>query len=247
MHYLTCDEVADAAPRFALDILEPQARADVAAHLLRCPACRAEVTGMQESAARLLDVDSDDRSGMPWAEEPIGPQGAVGSGVGWGLPDWPDGPWSEGSSPDRDGTGPDHEEGGPIRPGRRRLRVALTLAAAALLMVGTTFGPEIEQASSHPATLVARAAIMAGGRQVGTVSVYSGPTPAIEIVVQGLPGARLTCERVGADGRVTPLGQFRLYGGRATWAAGYHPSAVALAEVLLLDGSGHVVAQAALA
>ena len=233
MHDLTCAEVADAAPRFALDILEPQARADVAAHLLRCPTCRVEVSGMQESAARLLDVGADDRRGLPWAEEPYGP------------PDWP---------------GPSEQSGGrPVAPGRRRLRLVLTLAAAALLMVGTTFGPEIQQASSRTGPLVARADILAGDRQVGTVSIFAGSgsgstarVPALEIVVEGLAGPRVTCELVGADGRVTPLGTIRLYGGRATWATGYRLSTPgstgsrAPADILLLDTSGHVVARAAL-
>lgn len=244
MHDLTCDEVADAAPRFALDILEPQARADVAAHLLRCPACRVEVTGMQASAARLLDVGRNDRTGPPWAEEPFGPPGWPGARP---ADSWPaDGDLADGDLADSDPADRGRGAPGRVAPGRRRLRLVITMAAAALLMVGTTFGPEIEQASSRTATLVARAGIMAGDRQVGTVSIYAGSTPALEIVVEGMAGPRLTCESVGVDGRVATLGTFQLYSGRATWATGYRPSSVALADVLLLDGSGHVVARAAL-
>lgn len=53
---LSCADVHDAAPGFALDILDADRRAHVAAHLIRCPSCRAVVTDMERSAADLLDL-----------------------------------------------------------------------------------------------------------------------------------------------------------------------------------------------
>ena len=72
---LTCAEVHDAAPQYALDILESDLKAHVAAHLIRCPGCRAEVTQMQESAAELLDLGPDDQP--PVAQPAAGPDGLL--------------------------------------------------------------------------------------------------------------------------------------------------------------------------
>lgn len=219
MHQYTCDEVTDAAPRFALDILEPDARAGVAAHLLRCPPCRARVSGMEESAARLLDLSGPD----------------PGPGAGWG--DRLEDPYPAGVG---DGAGTQ------VRPGRRRLRTVLTLAAATVLAVGSTFGPEIEQASSRTGSLAGRAAIMADGRRVGTASLYAGPTPTVEVQLQGISGSHLTCEVVTTDGTATTLGRIDVRHGRATWVAGYRSGPAPLTGLLLLDPDGHVVAQAVL-
>ncbi len=62
---LTCAEARDLAAEFALDILEPEERSAVAAHLLRCPTCRAEVSGMEVVSERLLDL-------VPGTEPPLG-------------------------------------------------------------------------------------------------------------------------------------------------------------------------------
>ncbi len=62
---LTCVEVHESAAEFALDILAPTERAAIAAHLLRCPMCREEVTEMQATADRLLAL-------VPPTEPPVG-------------------------------------------------------------------------------------------------------------------------------------------------------------------------------
>ena len=65
MTELTCAQVRDAAAEYALDILEPGERSAVAAHLLRCPACRAQVEGMSGVATRLIEL-------VPGTEPPLG-------------------------------------------------------------------------------------------------------------------------------------------------------------------------------
>ena len=65
MHDLQCAEVRDSAAEFALDILDPNERSAVAAHLLRCPDCRSEVDSMHLTADRLLDL-------VPGTEPPLG-------------------------------------------------------------------------------------------------------------------------------------------------------------------------------
>jgi hypothetical protein len=65
MSRMTCAEVRDAAAEYALDILGSSERAAVAAHLLRCPACRAEVDSMSDVGTHLLDL-------VPGTEPPLG-------------------------------------------------------------------------------------------------------------------------------------------------------------------------------
>jgi Putative zinc-finger len=75
---VTCTQVGDAAAEYALNILEPADRAAVAAHLIRCPACREEVAGMQLAADRLLDL-------VPGTEPPVGFEQRVLDRVGTGV------------------------------------------------------------------------------------------------------------------------------------------------------------------
>lgn len=204
----SCREVTDSAPAFALDILEPNARARVAAHLIRCPECRETVTDMQDSAARLLDL------GEPWMEEA-----------------WPD-------------------EDGAIdsRPPRRRLRVVLSLAAAAMLLVGSTLGPELETAARGPDKPVASAVLLSAGQPVGAVRFYSGTRAGVEIEVRGLAGkGSMSVVLVTREGRARQIGQLVVTKGQAGW---FGAEPVALADVeglVLLDANRNQVASAALA
>jgi hypothetical protein len=198
---LTCHEVTDSAPGFALDILEPGARARVAAHLLRCTDCRETVSDMQDSAARLLDVGGD-------------------TGAGWDEPEWP----LEAELP-------------AARPGRRRLRMVVTLAAVALLIVGTTVGPELEQASSRPEKPVASAVLMAGNQPVGSVHVYT------QLAGRAV-GGRLDVVLLARDGSAHRVGTIQVFKGQAGWL-GPDPVAQAnLTGLVLVDSSRHEVASA---
>jgi anti-sigma-K factor RskA len=65
MHEMSCSQVQDLAAEYALDTLDPEDRSIVAAHLIRCSACRAEVDSMSATAGRLLDL-------VPGTEPPLG-------------------------------------------------------------------------------------------------------------------------------------------------------------------------------
>jgi hypothetical protein len=65
MTQLTCAEAHDIAAEYALDILGPEERATVAAHLLRCPTCRAEVDSLSTVGTQLLQL-------VPATEPPLG-------------------------------------------------------------------------------------------------------------------------------------------------------------------------------
>lgn len=209
MHDLTCTEVFDAAPEFALDILDAGRRSDVAAHLIRCRGCRETVTGMQESAAALLDLDGADWSRLPLVEashEPPPPRPA---------------------------------------PPRRRFRLVVTMATAALLMVGTTLSPEIEAASNRGPAPVARAELRDGTRPVGVVNFYSGRSPALDLhVLDGAVRGQVLFETVNLDGTVSRLGAFALEDGRGYWAMTEPIDVSRLSSLMLVDSQGRVLASA---
>jgi anti-sigma factor RsiW len=81
MTQFTCTEVRDAAAEFALDILEPPERSAIAAHLLRCPACRAEVDSMCAVGTELLQL-------VPGTEPPLGFDHRVMARVGEHRHSW---------------------------------------------------------------------------------------------------------------------------------------------------------------
>lgn len=216
MRELTCAEVGDCAAGFALDILEADRRSQVAAHMLRCRSCREHVARTQASAERLLDVGS----GGYAPPEPVWVEGT----------DEPS--WADGDSP-------------IVRPGRRRLRAAVTMAAVVVLVVGTTLGPEIEQAARPGATPSETAALAAGSATVGSVRIYPGSPPVIQIEVTGLPGGgTVRADLLDAAGRVAQIGELRLVHGRADWAATEPRGMNRPSEVLLVGSRGQVLATA---
>jgi hypothetical protein len=62
---MTCLEVNESAPEFALGILTPDEHESVSAHLQACPACRLEVESMESISGQLLDL-------IPGTEPPLG-------------------------------------------------------------------------------------------------------------------------------------------------------------------------------
>lgn len=223
---MTCPEVADSAPGFALDILDPATRAKVAAHLIRCDECRETVTSMQCSAAELLDL--------------TGP-------TDWDPPAWTAASWSpEWDDDDLDQTGwPDRRRG--VRPGRRRFRTVVTMAAAALLIVGSTFGPELEQAASHPETATDTVELTASGVAVGTVRLFTGRVQAIDVSVRHLPeSGTMDVVVVDRTGLATAVGRIEVARSRGAWLGHPQLSLAALTDLLLVDSGHRQVAAAAL-
>lgn len=207
MRDLTCLEVADSAPGFALDILEPEKRAWVAAHLIRCPECRRAVTDMEESAAELLDIEGQD----PWTDE-----------------DWT-------ARPDLP----------PLRSGRRRLRMVVTMAAAAALFVGTTFGPEMGMHQNGQP--VASGVLLAGNQTVGTVRFFAGGTPVIEVRADHLPASgKLGVVVAYRDGSARRIGDIQVRDGHASWAGAEQGGGAGPTGVVLVDSGLHQIAAATL-
>ena len=217
---MTCAEVDDSAPGYALDILDPSHRSLVASHILRCRRCRDTVSRTQASADELLGFGPDAGPG-PLGPDPVGPDPADS----WDDPDY----W--------------------VRP-RRRMRVAATMAAVVALLVGTTLGPELEAASRPTPVPILDVALMADRATVGSVRMYAGQPPILQIDVTNLDGggARMTLQAdlVDASGRLEAFGSFRLTHGRGGWASTEPRDMPHPKSLILADTSGRVLAQAAL-
>jgi hypothetical protein len=120
------------------------------------------------------------------------------------------------------------------------------MAAAAVLLVGSTFGPELAQ-SSHSADAFLTVPLLAGSRTVGAVRLYASP-PAIALEAQGLDVAGpLGVVLESSDGTAMRLGEAVLDHGHTAWLGrnplrSGHPTGL-----VLVDGALHQVASAALA
>ncbi len=219
MRKMSCEEVHEAIPQFALDILPSGIRALVASHLLRCPTCRIEMAGAQKSAAELLagpipSYDSGDEEDYYDDFDPVSPE-----------EDW-------------------HPS-----PRRSRLRMVVTIAAAGLLIVGTTLGPELSQAYSARAVPIAQTPLLSANETtVGYVYIFAGSSHEVEVRVLEVVGvSRLFVELLGAGGSTIGSGQFSVVSGHGAWAESMSSHASKLAEVVVLDTSGKQVASAMVA
>jgi hypothetical protein len=221
---LTCTEVRDAAAEFALDILEPTERSAVAAHLLRCPACRAEVDSMVGVGTRLLDL-------VPGTEPPLGFDRRVLARV----------------RPTATG-GPRRARGMQLVGRRPRLFTGVAAAAAAVALVFGSLGWFAGRTTTHTTNkAVLTAAFRQGNRSVGTVEVdaYAGRSPWVSMTVQGAGGSeKVTCELIGTNGSRTDLGSFDLVDGSGSWGAPDRAGLAGITGAQLVSSDGQVVATA---
>jgi hypothetical protein len=213
---LTCTEVREAAAEFALDILEPHERSAIAAHLLRCPACRAEVEAMSSIGTRLLEL-------VPGTEPPLGFDDRVLARVR-----------------------PDVRAGRRAwRRGAPRLFAGVAAAVAAVvLLVGSLSLGWFHGGASPAPRAVLTAQFVQGGRNVGEFDAYTRPAW-LNMTVNGVTGTtKVTCELVAPDGRVTPVGSFDLVEGSGSWGAPDPHGVTGIAGARLVDSSGQVIATA---
>jgi anti-sigma factor RsiW len=214
----TCDEIRDAAAEFALDILEPAERGAVAAHLLRCPACRQEVDAMVGVGARLIEL-------VPGTEPPLGFDRRVLARVGQ-----------------------TRTHRGPARAMVRRpprFFAAVAAAAAAVALVFGSLGWFAGRNTHHSTDkVIAAAAFSQGGRHVGDVEVYMARdgSPWLSMTVQGAAGSpKVSCELIGTNGKHTTLGSFDLIDGSGSWGAPDPAGATGVAGVQLVGTDNHQV------
>lgn len=216
----TCAEVRDAAAEFALDILEPQERSLIAAHLVRCPACRAEVDSMAAIGSRVLEL-------LPGTEPPLGFDQRVLARVGAGAK-----------------TGRRGRRRFPPRPVRLVGGLAAAVAAVVLLVGSISLGWFDHDGGSTTTRALLTADLVQSGRSVGEVYAYADPAW-LDMTVTGVQGAeKVTCELVGKDGKVTSVGSFDLVDGSGKWGAPDPGGFTGVAGARLVDRSGRVLATA---
>jgi hypothetical protein len=218
MNEPTCAEIRDAAAEFALDILEPAERGIVAAHLLRCPACRAEVDSMAGIGARLIEL-------VPGTEPPLGFDRRVLARVQQTRP---------------------HRGRARTVVGRRPcFSATLAAAAAAVALLFGTLGWMAGRNTHHSTNkVILTAAFNQDGRHVGNVEVYTSPggSPWLTMTVQGAAGsAKVSCELIGTNGKLTTIGAFGLVDGSGSWGAPDPAGLAGVAGVQLVGTDNHLV------
>jgi hypothetical protein len=134
--------------------------------------------------------------------------------------------------------------GTPARPARRTFRVIASLAAAALLIVASTFGVELAQSHRPDHSPLAGAELLSNGNVVGQVYMYAGRPPSLEMTVKGMTAqGPINCVVV-TDAGAASIGSFELHHGWAYWAASDKSGLNGITRVQLVDETGHVLASA---
>jgi hypothetical protein len=212
----TCSEVRDAAAEFALDILRPHERSLIAAHLLRCPECRAEVDAMSAVGDRLLEL-------VPGTEPPLGFDERVLARL------------HSDARPHRRFVN---------RRAPRLFAAMAAVAAAVVLVVSLSLGWFSGGTAAHSPRGVLTADFTQNGHEVGEVSAY--PAPAwVDMTVSGVRGAeKVTCELLHTNGHVTTVGSFDLVDGSGRWGAPDPGGVAGISGARLVDDHGHVIATA---
>ena len=213
----TCSEVREAAAEFALDILSAPERSRMAAHLLRCPDCRAEVDAMSAVSSRLLEL-------VPGTEPPLGFDEVVLARVG---------------ADDR------ARRRRFLRRAPRFIAGMAAAAAAVVLLVGSlSLGWFHGSGGQHGTSAVLTADFVQNGRSVGEVYAYSSRAW-LDMTVTGVRGAnRVTCQLVGKDGRLTTVGSFDLVDGAGQWGAPDPGGFAGVTAARLVNLTGHLIATA---
>jgi hypothetical protein len=211
---LRCHDVRDAAAEYALDILDAGQRSAIAAHLLRCRECRAEVDAMSGVSTRLLEL-------VPGTEPPLGFDQRVLARVRR-----------------------DRKLGRRWISRRPRLAAGLAAAVAAGVLVFGSLGWFEQGSTSHPARTVLAADFIQGGRDVGDVYATQSPNWVSMTVRGAKGAEKVTCQLVERDGSITTLGSFDLVDGSGSWGAPDPSGFAGATGARLLDNTGKVIATA---
>ena len=219
-----CAEVHELAPEMALGLLDGAARADVLAHMGRCPSCRAEVR-------ELADVVDGLAALGPSVPPPRGLQDRILDAIRAETP---------APAPSR-------------RPRRRRARYVVAAAIAAAIIAITGVVTVVATRPSHDSDVALNARTLAvapligvSDHHVGDAYVSRGKDPWILVNVQyGLSGAGYRLVGVNDHGQVVDIGPMRAVGDQWAWA-GAVPQAPDLVELRVVDASGEVACRASL-
>jgi len=228
MTELTCAEARQAAAEFALDILEPDERVTILAHLAHCRACQDEVDSMSVVGARLLDL-------IPGTEPPLGFELRVLARVH---------DLDEHHAPGRASYSHRHRVRRPGLLHRPRLMAGVAAASAVVTLVSLGWFAG-RTSSDHTTHAVLTADFHQGSRDIGEIYTYGGSRPWLTMTVHGVTGAeKVTCLIVWKNGDVTNLGSFGLVSGSGSWSAPDKAGIAGLTGARLVGPTGQVIATA---
>jgi len=226
-----CGRYADELAELALGISTGRQRAQVLAHVETCPSCHAEMEQLSLAADSLLEV-------VPGVEPPLGFEVRLMERLGAG------------------------------RAARQLLRrqwlvrrSSLALAACLLVLVALGAGvgtgwlarggqqPAVTPSAfgTGPGGHVETASLVAGGRSIGNVTVYSGATSWLYMSLDdGSWSGKASCQVRLAGGKTLRLGTFWLDDGYGAWGVTLAPGTGRIRSASVLSGGG-VLASASLA
>jgi len=236
MNAMNCAEFGDVAAELALGVLTGRERADALAHLEHCDACRERVRQLTATGEQLLAL-------LPAAEPPAGFETRVMERLGLAEPSRrPVRPPRE-RARGRAGT---KRTFGKINSGTRRM---LAAAAVAVVVAGSVLGGwGLHAAASAPAkpALTTAALLSADHQNAGEVFLYNGDPRwmYMSVDLDDSGNGTVTCQLIGADGRVTNVGSFRLSDGYGSWGSPSWVGGSALVGARLLAANGTVLATA---
>lgn len=223
---LDCAEVRDLLPELALGSLDGATRADVLAHIGRCPGCRAE-------ARALADVVDGLTALAPEVEPPSGFADGVLDAV-------------------RAEQQPRRAPAVTPRRWRTRHLVAAAVVAAAVgvgatVAVAVTRDQPDRDVALNARTLQVAPMVDTTDHTLGEAYVSRGTDPWVLVdVAYGLGNDLYRLVGADASGWLLDIGALRSLNGRWAWA-GRVDRIAALTELRIVDGSGNVVCRAALA
>ena len=124
------------------------------------------------------------------------------------------------------------------------MRQALAAAAVCLAVIGAGLGGWLAGVGSAPASQLSAASLTSTTSQnVGKVFYYTGdPAWLYMSVDMGSGNGTVTCQVIGADGRIHTIGSFRLADGYGSWGSPNPGDVGQLSSARLVSPSGTVLA-----
>jgi hypothetical protein len=257
---IDCAGLAEAAAELALGVLTGRERAQAIAHLDRCDNCREDVRQLMATSEGLLGL-------LPESEPPAGfetrvldrmglsvaaAEGVAAGGEAAGGENarvrrlWRPRPRRAPRAPRTPRT--------PRAPGAWGARRLVAAAAVAVAVIGAgvagwgmraAIAPHPGSSATAQAQLNSAPLLTASGQNVGQVFISEGgkdqDSQQWMVMSLDLPNgdSTVTCQVVGADGKVTTVGSFRVTGGYGAWGStgAWGGGPVHTARVLAANGT----------
>jgi|ERR1700728_2368434 hypothetical protein len=233
---MNCAEFGEVAAELALGVLTGRERADALEHLDHCDACRERVRQLTATGEQLLGL-------LPAAEPPAGFESRVMERLGLAEP---------AQHPVR--RRPERERGragtkrtfGKINSGTRRMLAAAAVVVAVAASVLGGWGLHAATSPSPKPALTTAALLSADHENAGEVFLYNGNPQwmYMSVDLDDSGNGTVTCQLIGADGRVANVGSFRLSDGYGSWGSPSWVGDGAPVGARLLAANGTVLATA---